>query len=117
MAGRGAGFDVIVVLGGPDSTLERRTARGVHLFKAGRAERILLSGDGGRRRTEADVMCELALAAKVSRGRLMLVWIVVQVALLYAPFPLQRRLALGLYFPLVVLAVEGLAELRERGRR
>ncbi len=50
------------------------------------------------------------------RGRLMVVWIVIQAALLYAPFPLQRRLALGLYFPLAVLAVEGLEELRRRGR-
>ncbi len=72
MARSDRNFDVVVILGGPDSALKRRTAQGIHLFEAGRAERILLSGGGGRRRIEADVMCEQALAAKVPRECLVL---------------------------------------------
>jgi uncharacterized SAM-binding protein YcdF (DUF218 family) len=72
MAGRGARFDVIVVLGGPEDAMKRRTAHGVSLFKAGMAERILLSGGGGRRRPEAETMRDLALAAKVPPAHLVL---------------------------------------------
>jgi hypothetical protein len=35
----------------------------------------------------------------------LVVWAVVQPLLLYAPFNLQRRLSMGLYFPLAILAV------------
>jgi hypothetical protein len=42
---------------------------------------------------------------------LLLVWIVVTLPLLYAPFPLQRRLALGLHVPIGILAAFGLTEI------
>jgi hypothetical protein len=42
---------------------------------------------------------------------LLLVWILVTLPLLYAPFPLQRRLSLGLHVPLGILAAIGLTEL------
>lgn len=41
-------------------------------------------------------------------GRLLIVWSIVQFALLYAPFGLQRRLSLGLFFPLAILAMMAL---------
>ncbi len=57
----------------------------------------------------------LAIAAAVrrdsrssARGRLLIVWAVSNFLLLYAPFNLQRRLTLGLYFPLAGLAAVGL---------
>lgn len=37
--------------------------------------------------------------------RLLVVWAIIQPLLLYAPFNLQRRLSLGLYFPLAILAI------------
>ena len=46
-----------------------------------------------------------------SRGRLLVIWAISNFLLLYAPFNLQRRLTLGLYFPLVCLAVIGLRSL------
>ncbi len=72
MAGHGVRFDVIIILGGPADAMGRRTAHGVRLFTDGMAERILLSGGGGRPRPEADTMRDLALAAKVPRARLVL---------------------------------------------
>jgi hypothetical protein len=45
--------------------------------------------------------------------RLLMVWVVAQALLLYAPFGLQRRLSMGLYFPLVIMAVLTLNELIE----
>jgi MFS family permease len=42
---------------------------------------------------------------KSHKERLLMVWIVTQSILLYAPFALQRRLSLGIYFPLIILAV------------
>jgi uncharacterized SAM-binding protein YcdF (DUF218 family) len=72
MTGRGARFDVIVVLGGPEDAMKRRTAQGVSLLAAGVAERLILSGGGGRHRPEAETMRDLALAAKVSPARLVL---------------------------------------------
>jgi hypothetical protein len=50
-------------------------------------------------------------------GRLLLSWAVLNGLLLYAPFPLQRRLMLGLFFPLAGLAAVGLQALAERGWR
>jgi hypothetical protein len=57
----------------------------------------------------------LAIAAAVrresrssARGRLLIVWSVSNFLFLYAPFDLQRRLSLGLYFPLACLAAIGL---------
>ncbi len=38
-------------------------------------------------------------------GRLLIVWTLVQMVLLYTPFGIQRRLSLGLYFPLVILSI------------
>ena len=45
------------------------------------------------------------------------IWAVVQLALVYAPFPFQRRLLQGLEFPLVMLSVPALAALRKAMRR
>ena len=42
---------------------------------------------------------------------LLLVWIVVTLPMLYAPFPLQRRLSLGLHVPIGILAAIGLTEI------
>ena len=44
-------------------------------------------------------------------GRLLLAWVVSNGILLYAPFSLQRRLTLGLFFPLAGLAALGLERL------
>jgi hypothetical protein len=57
---------------------------------------------------------------KSSRGRrgvweLLLLWAGVGGILLYAPVAFQRRLSLGLFFPLSALAAWGLLWLRERG--
>jgi hypothetical protein len=41
-------------------------------------------------------------------GRLLIAWIVVNGLLLYAPFNLQRRLTLGLFFPLAAMAAYSL---------
>jgi len=48
-----------------------------------------------------------------SLGRLLLAWLVTNAILLYAPFGLQRRLALGLFFPLAALAAHGLQRLTQ----
>lgn len=42
---------------------------------------------------------------------LLLIWILVTLPLLYAPFPLQRRLSLGLHVPIGILAAIGLTEI------
>ena len=42
---------------------------------------------------------------------LLLMWILVTLPMLYAPFPLQRRLALGLHLPIAILAALGLSEI------
>ena len=42
---------------------------------------------------------------------LLLAWIVLTALLLYAPIPLQRRLALGLHLPIAILAAQGLEQL------
>ena len=42
---------------------------------------------------------------------LLLVWILVTLPLLYAPFPLQRRLSLGLHVPIGILAALGITEI------
>jgi hypothetical protein len=42
---------------------------------------------------------------------LLFVWILVTLPLLYAPFPLQRRLSLGLHVPIGILAAIGISEL------
>jgi hypothetical protein len=42
---------------------------------------------------------------------LLLVWILVTLPLLYAPFPLQRRLSLGLHVPIGIMAAIGLTEI------
>lgn len=50
------------------------------------------------------------------QGRLLVTWLVVNAVLLYAPIDLQRRLSLGLFFPLAALAALGLQSLG-RGAR
>jgi hypothetical protein len=47
-------------------------------------------------------------------GRLLLTWVVVNACLLYAPLDLQRRLSLGLFFPLAALAALGVQWLGAR---
>jgi hypothetical protein len=42
---------------------------------------------------------------------LLVVWVLVTLPLLYAPFPLQRRLSLGLHVPIGLLAAIGLTEI------
>jgi hypothetical protein len=42
---------------------------------------------------------------------LLIAWIIVTLPLLYAPFPLQRRLSLGLHVPIGILAAIGLTEI------
>ncbi len=42
---------------------------------------------------------------------LLLVWVVATLPMLYAPFPLQRRLSLGLHVPIGILAAIGLTEI------
>jgi hypothetical protein len=42
---------------------------------------------------------------------LLLAWIIVTLPMLYAPFPLQRRLSLGLHVPIGILAAIGLTEI------
>jgi hypothetical protein len=67
----------------------------------------------------------LALAALAKPGlraqqmvRLLSLWALTQGLLLYAPFSLQRRLALGLFFPLVALGIYGFtAWTKEQARR
>jgi hypothetical protein len=44
------------------------------------------------------------------RRRLLVVWFILQALALYAPFGLQRRLSLSLYFPLAILSVMLLRE-------
>ncbi len=73
-------FDVIVVLGaavgpagGPSAVLRRRVAEGVRRLEAGAAPALLLSGGkGGGVPSEAEVMRDLALAAGVPEGCLVL---------------------------------------------
>lgn len=49
-------------------------------------------------------------------GRLLLTWVVVNAFLLYAPFGLQRRLSLGLFFPLAALAALALRSFGGKAR-
>jgi hypothetical protein len=51
------------------------------------------------------------------RGRLLICWVAVNLLLLYVPFSLQRRLSLGIFFPLAALAAMGLAALAPTRRR
>lgn len=55
-------------------------------------------------------------APRTPEGRLLLAWALAGAVLLYAPFGLQRRLTLGLFFPLAAMAGVGLDALLERGR-
>ena len=50
-------------------------------------------------------------------GRLLLAWAVSNALLLYAPIGLQRRLSLGLFFPIAALAAVGLRCLSARSSR
>jgi hypothetical protein len=45
-------------------------------------------------------------------GRVLLVWILATAAVLYAPFSVQRRFVLGVFVPIGLLAVQGVAGLR-----
>ena len=56
----------------------------------------------------------VAWRRKSSWDVLLLVWIGVTVLLLYAPFALQRRFALGLHIPIGILAAEGVTLLVRR---
>jgi hypothetical protein len=50
-------------------------------------------------------------------GRLLLAWAVSNALLLYAPISLQRRLSLGLFFPIAALAALGLAHIERAPAR
>jgi hypothetical protein len=50
-------------------------------------------------------------AHRSETGRLLICWLVVNFVLLYLPFSLQRRLMLGLFFPMAALAAMGLSAL------
>ncbi len=52
-----------------------------------------------------------------TESRLLVSWVLVNALLLYGPFLLQRRLSLGLFFPLAALAGLGLERLASRRRR
>jgi hypothetical protein len=52
-----------------------------------------------------------------SESRLLVSWVLVNGLLLYGPFLLQRRLSLGLFFPLAALAGLGLERLASSRRR
>jgi hypothetical protein len=64
------------------------------------------------------ILALVGLPGGIRRGavsdRLAAIWIAVIAALLYAPFPLQRRLVMGLHFPLCFLAAQGLRWLVDR---
>jgi hypothetical protein len=49
----------------------------------------------------------LAKPQRTSSGRLILAWVVVTCLMLYAPFPLQRRISLGVFIPLAGIAALG----------
>lgn len=58
-----------------------------------------------------------APATRTPAARLLVVWFLAGLLLVYLPFSLQRRMLLGLYFPLATLAGLGVAWIGERGRR
>jgi hypothetical protein len=53
-----------------------------------------------------------------NRGmRIVLLWAVLGIGLLYIPLPLQRRMMLGLYIPIGIIAVEGIKYLSRDSQR
>src|SRR3990172_3166091 len=69
------------------------------------------------------VVLGLALASLIfvrplatSGGRLLVAWLAVGLLLVFVPFGLQRRMLLGMFFPMAALAGLGLAELFAGGR-
>jgi hypothetical protein len=54
---------------------------------------------------------------KTSSGRLLIAWAFTGALLLYAPIGLQRRLNLGLFYPLAAMAALGLGSLAKQPRR
>ncbi len=66
------GFDAIVVLGGPNDAMARRTAHAVALLRAGRAGTLVLCGGVVRDKAECEVMRDHALAAGVPAERILL---------------------------------------------
>ena len=59
-------FDVVIVLGGTESTMKRRVAHAVGLFKERKAGAILMSSGGHKPRIEAEMMRDIAVASKIS---------------------------------------------------
>jgi hypothetical protein len=51
-----------------------------------------------------------------SGGRWLAVWLIVGLVLVFAPFSLQRRMLLGLFFPMAALSGQVLAEMAAGGR-
>ena len=68
----GETFDVIVVLGGPEGAMRRRTEHAVRLVRRGLAPNLILSGGIVRRRAECEVMRGIAIGAGVAPDRLVL---------------------------------------------
>lgn len=59
----------------------------------------------------------LARPHRTTSGRLLLTWVAATGLMLYAPFPLQRRLSLAVFFPLAGLAALGFQSLCGKRRR
>jgi MFS family permease len=59
----------------------------------------------------------LGRAYRSQKGRLLISCVAVNFLLLYVPFSLQRRLSLGLFFPLAALAAMGIVTLASKPRR
>ncbi len=69
--------DAVIVVGAPDSDhLRHRISAGVALIKAGRAETLIVCGDGRQKnpeqRSEADRMREFAVQAGISIDRIVI---------------------------------------------
>ena len=61
----------------------------------------------------AVVSCAVRRPWSTGGGRLLVMWLVVGVALLFVPIGLQRRMLLGIFFPMAALAAITLAHLAE----
>jgi len=65
-------FDTIVMLGGTEDAMARRTTHAVALFREGRAPTLLLCGGVVRGKRECEAMRDLALAAGVPAESILL---------------------------------------------
>lgn len=49
-------------------------------------------------------------AARTDAGRVVLIWLIIGLGLLYAPFAFQRRMSIGLWMPICLLAAPGVRD-------